>query len=188
MAAILSRPQCVNPITQGTPVQAPVKNICFQTDRMKTAFSKNCHSAMKEIVSNEPWWRYWSRWCPIHVVSYWSWIISIVVMERMYTLSYDYHQLGSMNCYPLYRVRSWNNGRRCISLYSYGNEASKSRLARLKKFENCKLTININTQKRSSVVREGIWKYMFYREWFCNAETFVTSGTQGLTWPCIEIC
>ena len=35
--------------------------------------------------------------------------------ENIYTLS-DYHyQIGSMNYYPLFRVRSWNNGVRCMS-------------------------------------------------------------------------
>ena len=32
-------------------------------------------------------------------------------------LSYYHHQIGSMNYYPLFRVRSWNNGIRCMSLY-----------------------------------------------------------------------
>ena len=35
--------------------------------------------------------------------------------ENMYTLSYHHHQIGSMNYYPLFRVRSWNNGVRCMS-------------------------------------------------------------------------
>ena len=35
--------------------------------------------------------------------------------EDIYTLSYCYHQIGSMNHYPLFRVRSWNNGARCMS-------------------------------------------------------------------------
>ena len=39
--------------------------------------------------------------------------------ERIYILSYHHHQIGSMNYYPLFRVRSWNNGMRCMSLYSY---------------------------------------------------------------------
>ena len=34
-----------------------------------------------------------------------------------YTLSYYHHQIGSMNYYPLFRVRSWNNGMRCMSFY-----------------------------------------------------------------------
>ena len=43
--------------------------------------------------------------------------ISLVMIERIYTLSCYHHQIGSMNYYPLLRVRSWNNGMRCISLY-----------------------------------------------------------------------
>ena len=34
------------------------------------------------------------------------------------TLSYyHYHQIGSMTHLPLFRVRSWNNGVRCMSFY-----------------------------------------------------------------------
>ena len=36
--------------------------------------------------------------------------------ENIYTLSY-YHQIGNMNYYPLFRVRSWNNGVLCMSFY-----------------------------------------------------------------------
>ena len=43
--------------------------------------------------------------------------ISLVMIERIYTLSYYHHQIGSMNYYPLFRVRSWNNGMCCMSLY-----------------------------------------------------------------------
>ena len=37
--------------------------------------------------------------------------------ENIYTLSYYHHQIGSMSYYPLFRVRSWNNGMRCMYLY-----------------------------------------------------------------------
>ena len=37
--------------------------------------------------------------------------------ENIYTLSYYRHQIGSMNYYPLFRVRSWNNGVRCMYFY-----------------------------------------------------------------------
>ena len=45
--------------------------------------------------------------------------ISFVMIERIYiyTLSYYHHQIGSMNYYPLFRARSWNNGMRCMSFY-----------------------------------------------------------------------
>ena len=45
--------------------------------------------------------------------------ISLVMIERIYTLSYYHHQIGSMNYYPLFRVRSWNSGIRCMSLYIF---------------------------------------------------------------------
>ena len=43
----------------------------------------------------------------------------LVMIERIYiyTLSYYHHQTGSMNYYPLFRVRSWNNVLRCMSFY-----------------------------------------------------------------------
>ena len=44
--------------------------------------------------------------------------ISLVMIERIYT--FYHHQIGSMNYYLLFRVRSWNNGMRCMSPYSYG--------------------------------------------------------------------
>ena len=43
--------------------------------------------------------------------------IPLVMIKRIYTLSYYHHQIGRMNYYPLFRVRSWNNGVRCMSLY-----------------------------------------------------------------------
>ena len=43
--------------------------------------------------------------------------ISLMMIKIIYTLSYYHHQIGSMNCYPLFRVGSWDNDRRCICLY-----------------------------------------------------------------------
>ena len=37
--------------------------------------------------------------------------------ENIQTLSYYHHQTGRINYYPLFRVRSWNNGMRCMSFY-----------------------------------------------------------------------
>ena len=37
--------------------------------------------------------------------------------ENIHTFSYCHHEIGSMNYYPLFRVRSWNNGVRCMSFY-----------------------------------------------------------------------
>ena len=35
--------------------------------------------------------------------------------QNIYTLSYYHHQIGSMIYYPLFRVKSWNNGVPCMS-------------------------------------------------------------------------
>ena len=43
--------------------------------------------------------------------------------ENIYTLFYFHHEIGSMNYYPLFRVRSWNNGVRCMSFYILFNES-----------------------------------------------------------------
>ena len=37
--------------------------------------------------------------------------------ENIFTLSYYHHQIGSMNYYPLFTVRSWSNVVRCMSFY-----------------------------------------------------------------------
>ena len=42
---------------------------------------------------------------------------SLVMIERIYTLSYYHHQIGNMNYYLLFRVRSWSNGLRCMSFF-----------------------------------------------------------------------
>ena len=43
--------------------------------------------------------------------------ISLVMIEMIYTLSDYHHQIGSMNYYPMFRGRSWNNGMRCMSIF-----------------------------------------------------------------------
>ena len=43
--------------------------------------------------------------------------ISLVMMERIYALFYYHHQIGSMIYWPLFRVKPWNNGMRCMSLH-----------------------------------------------------------------------
>ena len=42
--------------------------------------------------------------------------ISLVMIEKIYTLSYYHNRTGSKNYYPLFRVMSWNNDMRCMSL------------------------------------------------------------------------
>ena len=46
-----------------------------------------------------------------------SLFISFVMIERIYIYYYHHHQIGSMDYYPLFRVKSWNNGLRCMSFY-----------------------------------------------------------------------
>ena len=38
-------------------------------------------------------------------------------LREYIALSYHHHQIGSMNYYPFFRARSWNNGMRSMSLY-----------------------------------------------------------------------
>ena len=38
-------------------------------------------------------------------------------LREYIALSYYHHQIGSMDYYPLFRIMSWNNGMRCMSLY-----------------------------------------------------------------------
>ena len=89
------------------------------------------------------WYRYsgWHRWydtCQIYFVKCVSKIKHILSVihytvcgaicfqfthfccddwENIYTLSYYNNQIGSMNYYPLFRIRSWNNSVRCMSFY-----------------------------------------------------------------------
>ena len=87
-------------------------------------------------------WRHWTYEMPVRYILSSVWVrlsifsqfsikqymglcvfslpISLVMVERQYTLSY-YHQIGSMNYNPLFRARSWNNGIRCMSLYILSN-------------------------------------------------------------------
>ena len=84
-------------------------------------------------------WRHWTFTMPVRYILSSVWVrlsifsqlsiiqymwlcdfslpISLVITERINTLSYYHHQIGSMNYHPLYRVRSWNNGMCCMCLY-----------------------------------------------------------------------
>ena len=57
--------------------------------------------------------------------------ISLVMIERIHTLSYYHHQIESMNYYPLVRARSWNNGVRCMPLYIFLWIRDMARLLRM---------------------------------------------------------
>ena len=47
-------------------------------------------------------------------------------LREYFALSYYHHQIGNMNYYPLFRVRSWNNGMRCMSLYILTTQIARS--------------------------------------------------------------
>ena len=69
-------------------------------------------------ASNIPLVAYWLNSKGTQGLCVFSLPISRVMIRRIYTLSYHHHhQIGSMNYYPLVRVRSWNKGERCMSLY-----------------------------------------------------------------------
>ena len=84
-------------------------------------------------------WRHWTYKMPVRYILSSVWVrlstfsqlsiiqymglcvfslpISLVMIERIYY----HHQIGSMNYYPLFRVRSWNNGMRCMfSIFLWG--------------------------------------------------------------------
>ena len=48
---------------------------------------------------------------------FWAYPIPSWWLREYIALSYYHHQIGSTNYYPLFRVRSWNNGMHCMSLY-----------------------------------------------------------------------
>ena len=65
-----------------------------------------------------------SIFTPLSIIQYmalyvFSLSISVVMIGiiyiYIYSLSYYHHQIGSMNYYTLFRVRSWNNDVRCMS-------------------------------------------------------------------------
>ena len=84
-------------------------------------------------------WRHWTYKMPVRYILSSVWVrfsifsqlsilqyiglcvfslpISLVMIEIIYTLSYYHHQIGSMNYYPLFRARSWNNGMHCMSIF-----------------------------------------------------------------------
>ena len=62
--------------------------------------------------------------------------------DDIYTLSYYHHQIGSMNYYPLFRVRSWINGVRCMSFYVLTERKGKLKTQRFLYFT--KLTERTN--------------------------------------------
>ena len=63
--------------------------------------------------------------------------------ENIYTLSYYHHQIGSMKYYPLFSVRSWNNGMRCMSRYILMNKEIPDRTCM---FHQCQYDVDVMTK------------------------------------------
>ena len=89
-------------------------NAHWQTDWAIEDQAKNCVSKIKHILS------------VIHHIIHYTICEAVCFQfthspcddwENIYTLSYYHHQIGSMNYYPLFRVRSWNTGVRCMYFY-----------------------------------------------------------------------
>ena len=62
-------------------------------------------------------WRHWTYYTICGSVCFQCTHCLCDDWENIYTLSYYQHQIGSLNYHPLFRVRSWNNGMRCMSFY-----------------------------------------------------------------------
>ena len=92
-----------------------IDNICLSAVRL---FHTETYTLLILVLSYTP--------CTIKV-SYplfiiWGCMFSVYPIPSWWlreyiALSYYHHQIGSMNYYPLFRVSSWNNGMRCMSLY-----------------------------------------------------------------------
>ena len=53
----------------------------------------------------------------LNILYFFKYSCTNIFHRRSHYTLYFYHQIGSMNYYPLFRVRSWNNGMRCMSFY-----------------------------------------------------------------------
>ena len=96
--------------------------------------------------------------------------------ENIYTLSYHRHQIGSMNYYPLFRVRSWNNGVRCMSFCI------------LMMIFNCQRLCKGFTRKDPS---EGYWNecHMFpYKAWKGTWTVIFQTSNSCIDKTYISIC
>ena len=58
-----------------------------------------------------PSFNIWGSMFSVYPISSW-WLREYIALSY-----HHYHQIGGMNYYPLFRVRSWNNGMRCMSFY-----------------------------------------------------------------------
>ena len=82
------------------------------------------------------------------------------------TLSYYHHQIWSMSHLPLFMVRSWNNGMRCMSFYILFGTV-RSLLCHNAKFKGtrlCKLNLGVNYGKLLMIFNSFGWLWKVYGE------------------------
>ena len=105
--------------------------------------------------------------------------------ENKYTLSY-HHQIGSMNYYPLFRVRSLNNGVPCMScciliLFNLLNIKYHTSLRwawAISHWRNKTLPKTFN-QSWYSFLLQHIWGFAFI---FATSEQSLNEGSGGICW------
>ena len=94
------------------------------------------------------------------------------MIEKIYTLSfYHPHQVGSKSYYPLSRVRSWNNGMHCVSLYI---------LIEIKTFSLTNLYLNVSSAKVAAILSRPQCVYVI-------GKTHITANCQSLCSSIISI-
>ena len=85
--------------------------------RLSGTFCFECASKIKSILSSV----FHAIYGAVRIqLTHWSYDDC----ENMCTLSYDHIQTGSMTHLPLFSLRSWNNGMRCVSFYILINSVS----------------------------------------------------------------
>ena len=77
------------------------------------------------VILSWPIWRYWTLKMFVRHILFYAIYEAVCIQlthfsngncENTCTLSYYHHHIGSMTYLSLFRVRSWNNGLRCVSL------------------------------------------------------------------------
>ena len=126
--------------------------------------------------------------------------------ENTDTLCYYHHQIGLMVHLPLLRVRSWNNGMRCMNFYiltrlwylksiSYKDTAFQERLVFGKSWNVTWFQLKVYKMfaKWALVLNKGVWEYcllivMFWTDsWFLwqynvQYQRMVFHADFGCTW------
>ena len=100
------------------------------------------------------------------------------MIENIHTLSYYHHQIGSMNYYLLFRVRSWNNGMRFISFYI---------LIRYHGVGSCCI-LWFKKQIKVSVICQCGVRGLIFLHVYCRIFIPVFSCDQAALWMVFSVC